>query len=271
MRFFQNLLRIFDTPMKTPTLFGWFHLLWLGITLGAALLLIQIQKKTHSEKLPHYVIFITAITVTVLEIYKQINFSFGYENGITFDYQWYAFPFQFCSTPMYVGLLAGIIKKGKVHNALAAYLATFAMFAGLCVMVYPGDVFIETIGINIQTMVCHGSMITVGIYLLATGYVKPEHKTILRALPVFCAAALVAIVMNEIAYYTGLLKTDYFNMFYFSPHCDPHLPVFSLVQSAMDAPIIEIVIYIAGFTAAAYLILLAAIGIKQLSKKKAPV
>ena len=172
---------------------------------------------------------------------------------------------------MYVGLLAGIIKKGKVHNALAAYLATFAMFAGLCVMVYPGDVFIETIGINIQTMVCHGSMITVGIYLLATGYVKPEHKTILKALPVFCAAALVAIVMNEVAYKTGLLATETFNMFYFSPHCDPHLPVFSLVQSAMDAPIIEIVIYIAGFTAAAYLILLAAIGIKQLNKKKAPV
>ena len=271
MRFFQNLLRIFDTPMKTPTLFGWFHLLWLGITLGAALLLIQLQKKTHSEKLPHHVIFITAIVVTVLEIYKQINFSFGYENGITFDYQWYAFPFQFCSTPMYVGLLAGIIKKGKVHESLAAYLATFAMFAGLCVMVYPGDVFIETIGINIQTMVCHGSMITVGIYLLATGYVKAEHKTILKALPVFCAAALVAIVMNEVAYKTGLLKSETFNMFYFSPHCDPHLPVFSLVQSAMDAPIIEIVIYIAGFTAAAYLILLAAIGIKQLSKKKAPV
>ncbi len=271
MRFFQNLLRIFDTSMETPTLYGWFHLMWLGITLGMALILCLVQKKTKSEKLPHYVIFITAIIVTVLEVYKQINFSFSYNSGVKFDYAWYAFPFQFCSTPMYVGLLAGIIRKGKVHDALAAYLATYAMFAGLCVMVYPGDVFISTIGINIQTMVCHGSMITVGIYLLVTGYVKATHKTILKALPVFCAAAGMAIVMNEIAYHAGLLETDYFNMFYFSPHCDPHLPVFSLVQNAMNTPILEIIIYIAGFTLAAYLILLAAIGIKKLTTKKLPV
>ena len=145
------------------------------------------------------------------------------------------------------------------------------MFAGLCVMVYPGDVFISTIGINIQTMICHGSMITVGIYLLATGYVKLQHKTILKALCVFASAATVAIILNEVAFYTGLLEDHYFNMFYFSPHCDPHLPVFSIVQNAMDAPIIEIIIYIAGFTLAAYLILLAAIGIKNITKKKAPV
>lgn len=257
--------------METPTLYGWFHLLWVGIVIASTVVLCRIQKKTGSEKMPHHVIFITAIIVTVLELYKQINFSFSYKNGVAFDYGWGSFPFQFCSTPMYVGLLAGLIRKGKVHNALAAYLATYAMFAGLCVMVYPGDVFISTVGINIQTMVCHGSMITVGAYLLATGYVKAEHKTILKALPVFCCCAAVAIVMNEIAYYTGLLRTDYFNMFYFSPHCDPHLPVFSIVQSAMNAPVMEILIYIAGFTLAAYLILLAAIGIKQLNKKKAPV
>ena len=271
MRFFQNLLRIFDTPMETPTLYGWFHLLWVGIVIVSAVLLFRIQKKTGSKKMPHRVILITAIIVTVLELYKQINFSFSYKNGVEFDYGWGSFPFQFCSTPMYVGLLAGLIRKGKVHNALAAYLATYAMFAGLCVMVYPGDVFISTVGINIQTMVCHGSMITVGAYLLATGYVKAEHKTILKALPVFCCCAALAIVMNEIAYYSGLLRTDYFNMFYFSPHCDPHLPVFSIVQNAMNAPIIEIIIYIAGFTLAAYIILLAAMGIKQLNKKKAPV
>ena len=271
MRFFQNLLRIFDTPMETPTLYGWFHLLFFGLSIGAAILLTHIQKKTRSEKMPTRVVFITAVIVTVLEIYKQINFSFGYKNGVSFDYGWGSFPFQFCSTPMYVGLLAGLIKKGKVHDALAAYLATYAMFAGLCVMLYPGDVFISTVGINIQTMICHGSMLTVGIYLLASGHVQVAHKTILKALPVFCCCAAIAIVMNEIAYYTGLLKTDYFNMFYFSPHCDPHLPVFSMVQAAMNAPVLEIVIYIAGFTLAAYLILLTAIGIKKIAKQKSAV
>lgn len=270
MRLIQSILRIFDASMKTPGLYGWFHLLFFGLSIGLAVLFCYIHKKTNPQKTAHWVIFGTALLVTVLEIYKQINYSFSYEKGISFDYAWYAFPFQFCSTPMYVGLLAGIFRKGKLHDALAAYLATYAMFAGLCVMFYPGDVFISTIGINIQTMICHGSMVTVGIYLLATGYVKLEHKTIVKAIPVFAVCVGIAMIMNEIAYRSGLLATDSFNMFYISPHCDPHLPVYSLVQPLLPYAL-EIIVYIAGFSLAAYVILLLAMGIKALTVKKSPV
>ena len=110
--------------------------------------------------------------------------------------------------PMFVGLLAGIFRKGKIHEAFCAFLATYSIYAGVCVMLYPVTVFVDTIGINIQTMVCHGSMITIGVYLLYTGYVKMEHRTILKALPVFAVAVFVAMTMNEIAYYTGLLETE---------------------------------------------------------------
>jgi hypothetical protein len=167
---------------------------------------------------------------------------------------------------MYVGLLAGIVRRGKVHDAACAYLATYAVFAGACVMFYPNDVFISTIGINIQTMICHGSMLTIGIYLLATGYVKLEHKTILKAIPVFCCAVLIAVVLNEIAYRTGLLTTDTFNMFFISPYCDPHLPVYSIVQEHVAFPWC-LIIYIAAFSLAAYLMLLIAMGVKALVKK----
>lgn len=269
MDWFCSLLRVLDTPMQTPGLYGWFHLLWLVITALTTVALILWQRRSpvsHHRK----VILITAIIVTVLEVYKQINFGFSYADGLSFDYAWYAFPFQFCSTPMYVGLLAGLLKPGKLHDTLCAYLATFAVFAGACVMFYPGDVFIQTIGINIQTMVCHGSMVAIGIYLLATGYVPLRHKTILRAACVFTACVGIAVVMNEIAWLTGLLKTDTFNMFYVSPHCDPHLPVYSLVQPLIPFPL-DLIVYILGFTLAAYLILLIAIGIHALVSKKQPI
>ena len=104
-----------------------------------------------------------------------MNFSFHVDGSqILFDYQWYAFPFQFCSTPMYIGLLAAVVKRKSLHIRLCSYLATYALFAGICVMAYPVTVFIDTVGINIQTMVCHGSMITTGIVLLRTGYVKVD-------------------------------------------------------------------------------------------------
>lgn len=255
LNFMEKLLTVLDTQMETPGLYGWFHLLWLAITAAAVVLAWRFGPRA-SKKQVHNIVLVTAIVVTVLEIYKQINFTFSVEqNGITADYPWYIFPFQFCSTPMYVGLLAGLIRKGKVSDCLCAYLATYAVFAGLVVMLYPGDVFVETIGINIQTMFCHGSMLPIGALLFASGRVRMESKTVLKAVFVFTAAVALACVMNEIAYFTGLLKTDSFNMFYVSPHCDPHLPVYSLVQQKVAFPW-SLLIYIAGFSAAAYLMML---------------
>ena len=266
MIFFEKVLRFFDSQMETPGLYGWFHLLWLAITIGTAVALCRWHRKKGETPVRKVLLWVS-LTVIVLEIYKMINYSFSYENGIAYDFQWYAFPFQFCSTPMYIGLLAGLTRKGKLHDAFCAYLATFAVFAGVCVMLYPGDVFIGTTGINIQTMICHGSMVYVGVYLFASGHVKLEHKTILKAIPVFAVCVTLACIMNEVANLTGLLERETFNMFFISRHCEPSLPVFSLVQKVVPFAV-SLVIYIGIFTLAAYLILLASMGFSRIGKKQ---
>lgn len=258
MSFFEKMLQIFNAKMQRPEAWGWFHLLFWGLSIGVAILLCVLHKKDKPERV-RKVVLTVAIIVTIFEIYKQINFSFG--SGTTFDYQWYAFPFQFCSTPMYVGLLAGMIKKGKVHDALCAYLATYAMFAGAITMCIPNDIYIDTIGINIQTSICHGSMITVAIYLFYSGHVKLQHKTILKAMSVFACTMGIAMILNEIAFRSGLEET--FNMFYISPHQAPHLLIYKDVQAVIPFPFCTIV-YFLGFSLAAYLILLSAIGIYKL-------
>ena len=263
----SRVLEILDAQMTEPASYGWFHLLFFALSIGAGIWLCICFK--DAQKYAPRVVLTTAIIVIVLEIYKMINFGFSYEDGISYSFPWGSFPFQFCSTPMYVGLLAGIIRRGRVHHSLCAYLATYAMFAGLCVMIYPNDVFIETIGINIQTMVCHGSMLSIGIYLLGTGYVKAEHKTVLHALPVFGTAVVIAMILNEWAFRTGMLEDHFFNMFYFSPHADPHLPLYSNVQNALGvANPLSFIIYVAGFTLAAYLVLLGAMGIRAFATRK---
>lgn len=266
MNFLGELIRILDWQMEKPLPYGWFHLLSLVLTIVITVVLC-VAGKRHGARQIRNVVFGTAVLIVLLELYKQINYTFHFDGKeITADYQWYIFPWQFCSMPMYVGFLAGIVRKGKVHDALCAFLATYSIFAGICVMLYPVTVFIGTIGINIQTMVCHGSMVVIGVYLLSTGYVNLEHKTILKAIPVFVAAVVLAIVMNEAAYYTGLLETDTFNMFFISPHCEPSLPVYSLVQQVVPFPWC-LIIYVSAFSLAAYLILLIAMGIHKLIKK----
>lgn len=268
MNLTAKVLTLLDTAMSRPPIYGWFHIMWLVITVGATVVLCRRFGKNKDKYAPTIVLAV-AVAVTLLEVYKQINYTFTVSDTgvVSGDFQWYAFPFQFCSMPMYVGLLTGLFRKGKVHDALYAFLATYSVFAGVCVMLYPQDVFIETVGINIQTMICHGSMIAVGVYLLYSGYVKIEHRTVLKAMPVFAVAVALAAVMNEVAHLTGLLQTETFNMFFISPHCEPSLPVYSLVQQVVPFPWC-LLIYIAVFTLAAYIILLLAMLIRNLRKSK---
>ena len=60
-------------------------------------------------------------------------------------------------------------KEGCVKDSAMAFMMTFSLFGGLVVMAYPNDVFIETIGINLQTMIHHGLQVVLGIYLFVLG------------------------------------------------------------------------------------------------------
>lgn len=255
MHFLGGLLNLLNAKMDVPSIYGGFHVFFFAASILAGIVLCR-RYPQPGTAFVRKLLLIASLVVIVLEVYKQINFSFRYDGeSITFDYPWYAFPFQFCSTPMYIGLLSALTRSKRLHECLCAYHGTYGLFAGLCVMIYPSTVFIDTIGINIQTMICHGSMVTIGIYLLFAGYVKTERKTIIKALPVFTALVGIAMAMNEAAYQTGLLETETFNMFFISPYCAPELPVYSLVQGVIPFPWCTL-IYIAGFTAAGSILLL---------------
>lgn len=239
----------------------------LVIIITTLLCLYAVKHRNDQEKLVRFtriVVLTYSILGIILEIYKQLNFSFNSTSG-EWSYQWYAFPFQFCSTPMYVGLIAGCCKEGGFQKFLYSYLATFALFAGLSVMFYPGDVFTRTIGINIQTMVCHGGMVVMGIYLWFSKQVKFEFKTILKALSVFCVLVAIALIMNIIYNSTG--NTATFNMFFISPYLPCTLPILNMIYEMVPYPVF-LIIYIIGFTLAAFIMLLVAMGINRLVKLK---
>ena len=100
------------------------------------------------------------------------------------------------------------------------------------------------------------------------GYVKVKLSTILKAMPVFAVAVSTAAVLNEIANACGINETETFNMFFISPYCEPSLPVYSIVQQYVPFPL-SLVIYILGFTAAAFIILAIAVAVKKMFAKKA--
>lgn len=253
--------------METPTLFSWFHILSLVVVIGLCVL-IYIFRKKISPKAVNIIILCTGIAIILLEVYKQLVFSFNYNGGngnSYWDFEWYAFPFQFCSTPMYIMVIAGILRKGPVRDSLLCYLATYALFAGLVVMCYPGDVFISMIGINIQTMVCHGGMFVIGFLILATRSIKFDYRSILKATLIFVIMLIIALLMNIVWHYCSPLD-DTFNMFYISPYFPCTLPVLSIIYAKAHYAIF-LFCYVVDFMLAASLMFGIAVAFKILEEK----
>ncbi len=252
--FFEKILAVLDGKMPEPTMFGWYHWLCLFATLGLCVL-VCLKARNLSDKRFNLILGLTSALLITLEIYKQLNHAYDWEND-TWAYNWRVFPFQFCSTPMYVMLAAVLIKNQKIREALYCFLGTYGLFAGTAVMLYPTTVFTETIGINLQTMIHHGAMVVIGIMMYTSGKVPLTHKSVLRGVPVFVILVTLALIAN-ILYGEFGDPEGTFNMFFISPYYPCELPVFDSLYRSIPYPLF-LAAYILGFSVAAYLMLLLA-------------
>lgn len=265
MNIIEKILIFLDSSMKRPTMYGWFHLMFLGIIV---IMTILIRKKYNnlSIKKIKKILLLYSFLCLAFEVYKQINFSFHYDAVNTWwSYQWYIFPFQFCSVPMYVALIAGFTKNNKVEKACFAFLGTYSLIGGLSCMLYPDTVFIETIGINIQTMVHHGTMVLVGLLLLINNKIEYNFKSLYYATIVFIICVLIALTIDISTYYLNIgggLK-----MFFISPFHQSSLPVFSVIYEKVPY-IVFLLIYIILFSFGAFLVLKISQLIQNLVKGK---
>ena len=187
---------------------------------------------------------------------KQIEYTFSIENNmIVADYQWYAFPYQFCSAIIYVAPFAIFTKPHtRVHEFSLAFISTFSLLAGILVMCYPADVFVSTIGINIQTMYHHGSQVILGVYVLMYNRHKVNVKFFLKACITFSIAVTIALALNLIAPY---FTSETFNMFFISPYYECTLPVLGSIYAIlhpMGLYLVFLAIYICAFSLGAFIL-----------------
>ena len=268
--FYNFLSWLSGTFDEEPGNYGWFHLMFVAIVVVLTFLVCHFFKDAK-DKTYRRIVLITWLVIVLFEVYKEIIFSFHINEGdilkSTWGYQWYAFPYQLCSTPLYVlPLIAFLPDSNKVcywiRRACMFYTATFAFFGGLVVYIYPNDVFIETIGICIQTMVHHGSQVLLGIYTAV--YMRKSFK-IKEAWTAVCAFAVlsgIAILLNETVIH--LIPEDTtFNMFYISRHFDCTLPILCDVYKAVPYALF-LPIYLLGFTLVGAIIFFSEYGIIHL-------
>ncbi len=269
MNLFEKILYSLQKTMERPTLFGWFHFLCIGMTILLIVVSYKI-KDNHSEKQLKIILAIYGITAFVLELLKQLMWSLEYNEVtqiVTWDYQWYSFPFQLCTTPIYVSLIALFLKNNKVRKALLSYLSFITILGGIATIIFPESCFSSDILINIHTMWLHCGSLVVSIYLLMSKEIEININNLLKAIMIFLIFVIIAQFLNIIIYNIGVLNGETFNMFFISPYFISTLPVFDIVQQ--NTPyIIFILFYIFIISFGGLIIYFSSLYIKKLTNKK---
>lgn len=248
MTAFEKILHFLEGEMTRPGNYGWFHLMFMGIAIAVTVFLC-LKFKDCDTKTVNRILLISWIVMVVGEVLKQTLFSFNFDGTtVEWHYQWYAFPYQLCGTPLLVMPAIFLSKEGKFRDACLAFMATFSLFGGLAVYFYPNDVFVSEIAINLQTMIHHGIQVVVGIFLVVHNRKKLTLKYYFGSVAVFAALVALAIAMNISIYHIfkarGIDET--FNMFFISPYFPCTLPVLSIFYPMVPYPVF-LAIYIFGF------------------------
>ena len=245
MNSFEKVLYFLQAEMDTPKPWGWFHLLCIFIMIISIIFLSRIRNK-YSEKQLKIVLAVYGIIALILEIIKQLIWSFNYDavnNIVTWDYQWYAAPFQLCTTPIFVSVICLFLKDSKIRNALLSYMAFVTILGGFITILIPDSCFVRDTLINIHTMWLHCGSFVVSVYLIMSGAVKLNKKNLVNVFKVFIVFVVIAEILNIAVYNMNILNGEDFNMFYISPYFVSTLPVFSTLQENLPF-IIYLIIYI---------------------------
>lgn len=141
------------------------------------------------------------------EVIKQLVLTFYVGKG---SYQWFCFPFQLCSIPMYLCVIAGITKNERLYDACCGFLATFGLLGGVCAFIDTSGFQYTVMPLTVYSYVWHILLILIGIF----SAVIRKRKIFLQALIIFAVCSLAAELINIPV--TLLFGAD-INMFYINP------------------------------------------------------
>jgi len=168
-----------------------------------------------SDKKTGRILFITGILLFLSEIWKQITINLVLGAAGEGQYDWWYFPFQLCSTPMYLCLLLPLAgRKGKENffDAILTYLATFGLLAGIFTFVdTSGFSELGYLPLTIHSWGWHILMVLMGVFCFAW-LSSNGRNNLTGAVGLFLSGCVIAEGVNLTAGRQHLI-----NMFYISP------------------------------------------------------
>ena len=122
-------------PMEPFPSYGAFHMLYTLI--GFAICGFAAWKlRSVNDKTAGWILFTIGLVLIVSEIFKQLFYYFVMMDN---RYSWGDFPFQLCSIPMYLCLIAPWLKPGKLQRGMFSFMVLYNLLGGAIPLPSPPD------------------------------------------------------------------------------------------------------------------------------------
>ena len=120
--------------MVPPQPYSAFHICITAVGFLIAVLAAYVLSRKMERKFFIRLLFFCGVILTASEIYKQL-FLYYVVNQEKYD--WWYFPFQLCSLPMYFCLLLPLVKNRKLQLIILTFMQDFNLLGGIMALAEP--------------------------------------------------------------------------------------------------------------------------------------
>lgn len=236
-----DILNMTAWRMETPQLFGAFHIIAsLSVAVLAILAAAFFARRAKNEKQICRILAVTGWILIILEVYKQL-FLYYVVNGGAFDF-WF-FPFQLCSVPMYLCVILPAFRE-RSRAAMMTFMGGYTFVSALATLIYPEDILRPYITMTAHGFIWHGLLLFISMLVFITGCADPDVRGIRGAAVLFVFLCVIALGINMAtepvmpairAAHPGVTH-EWAAMFYLNPYHNSPQPVISDIQKTAGIP-----------------------------------
>lgn len=206
-------------PMEPFPPYGAFHILY--TLLGFAVCGFSAWKLRHvSDKAAGRILFVIGLILAISEVFKQLFYFFVMRDN---SYSWGDFPFQLCSLPMYLCLVAPWLKPGKLQRSMYSFMVLYNLLGGAISFTEPSGLLLDHWFLTIHALVWHMLLVFIGLFICFSKRGGNQQSDYVGATRTFIALCGIAFALN--CFVQNVLGES-INMFFVGPGNSP-LVVFS--------------------------------------------
>ncbi|MBQ8174403.1 MAG: YwaF family protein [Clostridia bacterium] len=222
--FLDSLIKLTAWEMVKPKAYGVFHLTFTFVGFAVCLLLAYLLRNL-GERGNRRLLTGVGVFLMLTEVYKQLFYTYYIGGG---SYQWWIFPFQLCSVPMYLCVIAPWLKNEKVKRGMYAFMTTFNLLGGFMAFIEPSGIVHEYWTLTLHAFVWHMMLVFVGFYLIASGRGATTMQDYRGGAISFLALCALAFCINFVV---QTFVGEHINMFFVGPG-ESSLIVFKQISRA---------------------------------------